>query len=206
MPSIVPLAAIEPALIEELLDAAFGADRLARTAYRMREGTDWLPALSFAALDDDDYLAGTIQVWPIALTDPDGRPHPMLMIGPVAVLPQLQGEGYGKALMRAVAGRAGRTPRSAADHDRRSRLLRPFLRLYRRSYRHLSLPRTVRPRPIADAVRQSRRASGGRDAGRVAGRCCGARSLIAVASRTLRAFASLYGQMVRYRRNRRYAL
>lgn len=102
MAKLVPLANVEPDLIEQLLDRAFGPERLARTAYRMREGTHWLEALSFAALDEDDFLVGTIQVWPIALSDPKGRPHPMLMIGPVAVLPDQQGEGFGKALMLAT--------------------------------------------------------------------------------------------------------
>lgn len=104
MPNLVPLSAIEPRLVEQLLDAAFEPERRARTAYRIREGTDWLPALSFAALDDDEYLVGTIQLWPIALTDQSGRAHPMIMVGPVAVLPALQGEGYGKALVAAALG------------------------------------------------------------------------------------------------------
>ncbi len=102
MPTLVPLAQVDPALIEQLLDRAFGPDRHARTAYRIRTGTDWLPSLSFAALDDEEYLAGTIQCWPVALTDPAGRAHPLVMVGPVAVLPGLQGEGYGKALMLAA--------------------------------------------------------------------------------------------------------
>ena len=38
-------------MVEQLLDRAFGPDRQARTAYRIRMGMDWLPALSFAALD-----------------------------------------------------------------------------------------------------------------------------------------------------------
>lgn len=104
MASIVPLSAVEPALVEQLLDAAFGDDRHARTAYRIRTGMDWLPALSFAALDDEDYLAGTIQLWPVALTDGEGRAHPMVMVGPVAVMPALQSTGYGKALMSAAIG------------------------------------------------------------------------------------------------------
>jgi predicted N-acetyltransferase YhbS len=99
MASIIPLSAVEPALIESLLDAAFGTDRLERTAYAIRAGMDWLPGLSFAALDAEDYLVGSIQLWPIALTDPKGRPHPLLMVGPVAVMPGRQGEGFGKALM-----------------------------------------------------------------------------------------------------------
>jgi predicted N-acetyltransferase YhbS len=108
MATIVPLADIDPALIEQLLDRAFEPARRQRTAYRIREGTDWLPGLSFAALDDEDYLAGTIQTWPIALTGAGGdgqvRAHPMLMVGPVAVVPEMQGEGIGKALMVAMLG------------------------------------------------------------------------------------------------------
>ena len=104
MATLIPLTAVEPALIEQLLDAAFGEDRHARTAYRIREGTEWLEALSFAVLDEEDYLTGTIQIWPVALTDPRGRPHPMLMVGPVAVMPGRQGEGYGKALITAALG------------------------------------------------------------------------------------------------------
>lgn len=99
MATILPLSAVDPALIEALLDEAFGEGRHARTAYRIREGVAWLPGLSFAALDDGDYLVGTIQLWPVALTDPAGRAHPMLMVGPVAVMPGRQGEGFGKALM-----------------------------------------------------------------------------------------------------------
>lgn len=104
MATLVPLSAVDPALVEELLDAAFGEQRHARTAYRIRTGVEWLQPLSFAALDEDEYLVGTIQLWPVALTDPDGRPHPLLMVGPVAVMPDRQGEGYGKALMSAALG------------------------------------------------------------------------------------------------------
>jgi predicted N-acetyltransferase YhbS len=101
---IIPLDSVDPALVEELLDHAFGTKRKQRTAYRVREGLDWLPALSFAALDEDDMLAGTIQCWPVALTDPQDRRHPMIMAGPVAVLPELQMRGFGKALMAACLG------------------------------------------------------------------------------------------------------
>lgn len=106
MPTLVPLSAVDPQMVEELLDAAFGADRHARTAYRIRTGMEWLSALSFAALDDEEYLVGSIQAWPVALTDPNGRAHPLLMVGPVAVMPGLQGAGYGKALMAAALAEA----------------------------------------------------------------------------------------------------
>jgi predicted N-acetyltransferase YhbS len=101
--TLIPLAEVDPAMIEELLDRAFGTDRHLRTAYRLREGTQWLPALSFAAVDAERLLVGTIQTWPVALTDPAGRRHPMLMVGPVAVLPERQGEGFGTMLMAAMA-------------------------------------------------------------------------------------------------------
>lgn len=109
MATLIPLSNVDPDMIEELLDRAFGPDRHARTAYRMREETQWLDALSFAALDDDEMLVGTIQVWPVALSDPEGRAHPMLMVGPVAVLPEHQRGGYGKALMLATLDAVERT-------------------------------------------------------------------------------------------------
>jgi predicted N-acetyltransferase YhbS len=102
--TLIPLAEIEPAMIEQVLDRAFGSDRFGRTAYKVREGTEWLPALSFAAMDEDGLLVGTIQAWPVALTDPEGRRHPMLMVGPVAVVPERQREGFGQALMLALLG------------------------------------------------------------------------------------------------------
>jgi len=101
MSNIIPLDQVPDELIEELLDRAFEPERHTRTAYKVREGTPWLPGLSFAALDENDNLGGTIQCWPVALTDPQGRAHPMIMVGPVAVLPELQGSGFGKALMTA---------------------------------------------------------------------------------------------------------
>jgi predicted N-acetyltransferase YhbS len=99
--TLIPLDNVDPALVEALLDRAFEPERHTRTAYQVREGMDWLPGLSFAALDREDHLVGTIQCWPVALNDPAGRAHPMIMVGPVAVLPEQQGAGYGQALMTA---------------------------------------------------------------------------------------------------------
>lgn len=99
--TLIPLEAVEPAMIEAVLDRAFGTDRHARTAYRIREGMPWLPALSFAALDEEDLLVGTIQCWPIALQTRQGQ-VPLVMVGPVAVVPERQGEGFGVGLMSAM--------------------------------------------------------------------------------------------------------
>ncbi len=101
--TLIPLDQVDPAEVERVLDAAFGPDRHTRTAYKIRTGTEWLPALSFAALDEADTLVGTIQAWPVALTDAAGRAHPLIMVGPVAILPGRQGQGFGRALMAALA-------------------------------------------------------------------------------------------------------
>lgn len=99
--TLIPLDNVDPVLVEQLLDRAFEPGRHQRTAYKVRDGSDWLPALSFAAIDGEEHLVGTIQCWPVALTDPAGRAHPLIMVGPVAVLPEHQGMGYGQALMTA---------------------------------------------------------------------------------------------------------
>jgi len=100
--TLIPLAAVPAAMTEAVLDRAFGEDRHARTAYRIRAGMAPLDALSFAALDEEEMLVGTIQCWPIALVTTDGNPVPLIMVGPVAVLPERQGEGFGKGLMAAM--------------------------------------------------------------------------------------------------------
>ncbi len=98
---IVPLAEIAPAAVEILLDAAFGPDRHGRTAYKLRAGVDAVPALSFAAMDKGALL-GTIQYWPCGLFAADGTlTQPLVLVGPVAVMPGVQGQGIGKALMEA---------------------------------------------------------------------------------------------------------
>ncbi len=99
--TLIPLEAVDPAMIEEVLDRAFGTDRHARTAYRIREGMAWLPGLSLAALDEHDMLVGTIQCWPVGLQTKQGQ-VPLVMVGPVAVVPERQGEGFGVGLMSAM--------------------------------------------------------------------------------------------------------
>jgi predicted N-acetyltransferase YhbS len=96
---IEPLAGTGDAAIAGLLDAAFGPNRHGRTAYRIRLGMAWLTDLSFAALDPDGTLIGTLQSWPVALHEPSGAQAPLVMVGPVAVLPGHQQRGVGRALM-----------------------------------------------------------------------------------------------------------
>ena len=116
MIALVPLAQIDPQAVEALLDRAFGPDRRARTAYRVRIGTSAILELSFAALLDDGTLAGTIQCWPVSLACDSGKSVAMVMVGPVAVEPELQQGGIGRALTERMldAASAGCIPGSDA--------------------------------------------------------------------------------------------
>lgn len=105
-----PLATQGADAIDAVLDAAFGPDRRGRTAYAIRLGMAWLTGLSYAAIDDaTGAVAGLLQSWPVALHAPQGTQTPLVMVGPVAVLPDRQGEGIGRVLM----------DRLVADVDRR---------------------------------------------------------------------------------------
>lgn len=113
--TIVPLSAIPPEDVEALLDRAFGTDRRGRTAYRIREGIEAIAELSFAAVDADGALLGSIQCWPVELVGDDGVCTPMVMVGPVAVEPAIQRAGIGKDLMRHMLDAADAS--HAPGHD-----------------------------------------------------------------------------------------
>ena len=107
MIEIVPLAPERDAAVEDLLDAAFGPERRARTAYKVRGGGSPLRALGFAATMGDR-LVGSIQCWPIVLTDETGTRWPLVMVGPVAVAPDMQQGGIGRRLTEAALAAAAR--------------------------------------------------------------------------------------------------
>ena len=102
----IPLSQVPADQVDALLDAAFGPERRGRTAYRVRAGTDAIDELSFALLADER-LIGSIQCWPVQLTGADGSVAPLVMVGPVAVAPDRQGEGIGRALMARAIAAAG---------------------------------------------------------------------------------------------------
>lgn len=94
-----PAGAADSADIELLLDAAFGPDRHARTAYRLRAGVEPYRGLSLVAREQGR-LIGSIQYWPCELWD-GAAAYDVTLLGPVAVAPDLQRTGLGKRLMRA---------------------------------------------------------------------------------------------------------
>lgn len=89
------------AAIEDLLDAAFGPGRFAKTAYRLRQGARPLEELCFVAIDDAGVI-GSVRFSGIVI----GR-TPALLLGPLVVDPAHKNCGHGLALMRAGLSEAG---------------------------------------------------------------------------------------------------
>ncbi len=85
---------------EALLDLCLGERRTAKASERLREGR--LPAEGLAlSAERDGKLVATVRLWHV---EANGRPA--LLLGPLAVSPDLQGEGLGKAMMREAIWRA----------------------------------------------------------------------------------------------------
>ncbi|MSP43264.1 MAG: N-acetyltransferase [Alphaproteobacteria bacterium] len=85
----------DAAHIEHLLDRAFGPGRFAKTAYRLREGVEFIPELSMVALEQD-ILRGSLRYWPIEIGPSRTR---AILLGPLVVDPELQGQGVALRLM-----------------------------------------------------------------------------------------------------------
>ena len=109
-PSLIEISAlidVPAAAVETLLDRAFGADRHARTAYKVRGAAAAIPALSFAACDAGA-LVGSIQCWPVRFVADDGATTAVVMVGPVAVMPERQRDGIGRQLVETALAAATR--------------------------------------------------------------------------------------------------
>ena len=113
MITIVPLHAVDAGAVEALLDRAFGPDRHARTAYRVRGEAAAIAALSFAAVEDG-VLLGSVQCWPVSLAGDDGGEAALVMVGPVAVEPARQRDGIGRRLVARALDAAAATGLGAA--------------------------------------------------------------------------------------------
>lgn len=80
--------------IEAIHEISFGPGRFARTAFRLREGIAHDPDLGVVACLGD-VLIGSVRLTPMRIGE-----TPALLLGPLAVLPNLKNLGIGKALMR----------------------------------------------------------------------------------------------------------
>jgi len=87
---------------EVLLDRAMGPERFAKVSQRLRDGR--LPELALAAREGGR-LVGTVRLWAISAAGAGS----LLLLGPLAVAPECQGEGIGARLMRSALNRAAAT-------------------------------------------------------------------------------------------------
>jgi predicted N-acetyltransferase YhbS len=82
--------------IDALVTLCFGAGRFAKTAWRLREGVAPVDRLSFVATGGpNEALLGSVRFWPVMVGG-----HGSLLLGPLAVRPDLRGQGIGIALMQ----------------------------------------------------------------------------------------------------------
>lgn len=86
---------------EALLDRCFGDTRIAKTSERLREGRLPAEGLALTATRDGAPI-GTIRLWNVAA----GPGRAALLLGPVAVAPELQSAGIGGKLIREALTRA----------------------------------------------------------------------------------------------------
>lgn len=93
---ISPLESADLSAVETLLDRVFGPDRRSKSSYRLRADNPPCPALSFAAWMDGR-LVGSVQQTPIGVGAGGVR---ALLLGPLTVLPELRGQGIGRALLQ----------------------------------------------------------------------------------------------------------
>ncbi len=96
--TIRPETAEDAVAIERLHERTFGPGRLAKTAYRLREGAGHLLELSFTARIGT-LMIGSVRLTPIRIGDTKA-----LLLGPLTVEPPFRARGIGGALIaRALA-------------------------------------------------------------------------------------------------------
>ncbi len=96
MVTLLPEQPADAPVIETLLDTAFGPDRFQKTAYAYRQDRPPEPDLCFVARSGEA-LVGTLRHWAVQV---DQGPETVLLLGPIAVAPQFQGQGVGDRLIR----------------------------------------------------------------------------------------------------------
>jgi predicted N-acetyltransferase YhbS len=95
--AIMPETAGDAERVASLLDQCFGLARRTKTTYRLREGECPVPGLSLIARLPSGRLVGANSFWSVRI---GSAGVPALLLGPLAVAPDLQGIGIGRSLMR----------------------------------------------------------------------------------------------------------
>jgi predicted N-acetyltransferase YhbS len=92
----------DTAAADAIVAAAFGPGRYAKSAYRLREGVGPVAALSFVA-EEGARIVGTVRYWPVVIGG-----EAALMLGPIAIVADRQGQGIALALMQTSLAEAKR--------------------------------------------------------------------------------------------------
>ncbi len=92
----------DAAAADAIVAAAFGPGRFAKSAYRLREGVAAVAELSFVA-EEGARIVGTVRYWPVVIGG-----EAALMLGPIAIVADRQGQGIALALMQASLAEAKR--------------------------------------------------------------------------------------------------
>ncbi len=98
--AILPESAEDAFAIDRLHERTFGPGRLARTAYRIREGEPHRLDLSFIARIGT-LLVGSVRLTPIRIGE-----TPALLLGPLTVEPPFRERGIACALIESALARA----------------------------------------------------------------------------------------------------
>ena len=86
----------DAAAVEQLVALCFGPDRMQKTVYKFRDGVPPVRGLSFVVRDGFK-IEGSIRYWPVTIGEAE---VPAVLLGPLCIAPDRQGQGIGRALMR----------------------------------------------------------------------------------------------------------
>jgi predicted N-acetyltransferase YhbS len=89
--------------IDTMLDRGFGLGRRTKTSYRLREGNTRVSELSLVLRDAELGIIGAISYWPVLI---GAKKTPALLLGPLIIHHERQGQGIGLSLMRETLLRA----------------------------------------------------------------------------------------------------
>jgi putative acetyltransferase len=92
------------AAIRAVHTAAFGRDMEARIVDDLRRTSSFIPELSLVAEEDGEVRGHVLVSW----ASLGGSEQPLLLLGPIGVVPERQGEGIGGSLVRAALAGARR--------------------------------------------------------------------------------------------------